>query len=619
MQQNISIQILSAIITFMKYSRFIHNKRRRETWEEIVTRNKRMHIKKFPRLKNEIETVYKFVYEKKVLPSMRSAQFAGKAVEINPCRVYNCSYTPMDHPDTFSELMFLLLSGCGVGYSVQYHHVNQLPEIIKPKKSRRFLVADSIEGWTDAVKVLIKAYMGSRASLPNFDFSDIRPKGTPLLTSGGVAPGPEPLMTCLHHIQMILDRKKEGEKLTPLEVHDINCFLADAVLAGGVRRASMIALFSYDDNEMLSCKFGNWEDLNPQRARANNSVVLLRHRIKKEEFLEIWDKIEKGNRGEPGIYFTNDKDIGLNPCGEISLISNQFCNLVTANVSDVEDQKDLNNRVRAAAFIATLQASYTDFHYLRDIWRSTTEKDALIGVGMSGIASGKVLELDMKEAAKIVLEENERISKLIGINSAARCTTVKPDGTSSLVLGCSSGIHAWHNDYYIRRIRVGKEEAIYAYLKENYPNLVEDDYFKPHIQAVVSIPVKAPEGAITRSETALQLLKRLKKVYTNWIRPGHRRGSNHNNVSCTVSIKPHEWERVGEWLWENRDYYTAISVLPYDNSSYVQAPLEDIDEKTYNKLVKTLKKIDLTKVKENRDVTSLNDSIACGGGSCELV
>ncbi len=617
-KMELPVKILSDITVFMKYAKFNAAKNRRENWSELVDRNKEMHLQKFPQLKDEIENAYQFVYDKKILPSMRSLQFAGKPIAINNARLYNCCFLPVDHTDAFSEVMFLLLSGTGVGYSVQRHHVEQLPEINKPTKSRRYLVGDSIEGWADAIKVMIAAYMKNKA-MPIYDFSDVRPKGAMLLTSGGKAPGPEPLKDCLHNVQKILDRKQNGEKLTTLEVHDILCYIADAVLAGGIRRSAMISLFNIDDDDMLTCKFGNWWETNPQRGRANNSAVVVRSKVEEEVFIDLWKKIEASGSGEPGFFFTNDKDWGMNPCAEISLRPFQFCNLTTIHAGDVESQEDLNARARAAAFIGTLQASYTNFHYLRDVWKRTTEKEALIGVSMTGIASGSVLKLDLKEASTIVKEENARIASLIGTNPAARCTTVKPEGTSSLVLGTSSGIHAWHNDFYIRRIRVGKNESIYNYLVLNHPELVKDEFFKPNIQAVIEVPQKAPEGAVTRQESALDLLKRVSKVWKEWVKPGHRKGTNKNNVSVTVSIKPDEWQEVGEWMWANRDSFTALSVLPYSDHTYIQAPFEDITEEQYNEMVKTLHNINLDDVVEFEDVTNLQGEAACVGGACEIV
>jgi len=526
-------KILSEITTFMKYAKYLPKKQRRETWKELVDRNKAMHLEKFPKLEKEIEAAYEFVYDKKVLPSMRSLQFAGKPIQINNARLYNCCFLPINHTDAFSEVMFLLLSGTGVGYSVQKNHIEQLPPVNKPVKTRRYLVGDSIEGWADAVKMMVEAYMKGKA-LPLYDFSDVRPKGALLLTSGGKAPGPEPLKDALHNIQKIFDRKQNGQHLTTLEVHDILCFIADAVLSGGIRRSAMISLFDLDDDDMLTCKFGNWWEQNPQRGRSNNSAVIVRHKIEKEVFLDLWKKIEMSGSGEPGFFFTNDPNWGLNPCAEI------------------------------------------------------------------------------------VKEENARVAEMIGTNKAARTTTVKPEGTSSLVLGTSSGIHAWHNDFYVRRIRVGKNEGIYQYLADNHPEIVEDEFFKPKQQAVISVPQKAPKGAITRQESALDLLGRTSKVWKEWVKAGHRKGENKNNVSVTVTIKPDEWVGVGEWMWDNRENFTALSVLPYSDHSYMQAPFEDITEEQYKEMVGHLHKIDLTKVVEVEDNTDLAGEVACGGGGCEV-
>jgi ribonucleoside-diphosphate reductase alpha chain len=615
---DVTQEILSDLTTYMKYAKFRPELNRRETWKELVTRNKEMHQNKFPNLKDEIEEVYKLVYDKKVLPSMRSLQFAGKPIELNNARIFNCSFLPLDDWRAFSEIMFLLLSGCGVGYSVQTHHIEKLPEIKVPIKHKRYLVGDSIEGWADAVRMLCKAYFQG-APLPLFDFRDIRPKGAQLITVGGKAPGPEPLKECLFNLQKIFERKKNGDKITSLEAHDMACHIADAVLSGGIRRAALISLFDLDDEEMLTCKFGNWWEENPQRGRANNSAVVLRHKITEEEFRKLWKKIELSGSGEPGIYFSNDKDWGTNPCCEIALRPFQFCNLCEVNVSNIESQEDLNERVKAGAFIGTLQSAYTDFHYLRDIWQKTTEKDALLGVGMTGIGSGAVLNYNLKEAADVAKEENARIAEAIGVNKAARVTTVKPSGTSSLVLGTSSGIHAWHNDYYIRRIRVGKNEAIYTHLSIHHPELVEDDFFKPTIQAVISVPQKAPEGSILRTENVIDMLERTKRFNLQWVRKGHRKGANTNNVSATVSIKEGEWEQVGNWMWENRETFNGLSVLPYFGGSYTQAPFEDITKEQFEEMAQHLHTIDLSKVVEFSDETALMDQAACAGGACEIV
>jgi len=614
--------ILSDITVHMKYAKYNPELNRRETWSELVDRNIAMHKKKYPELIDQIDEAYKYVYDKKILPSMRSLQFAGKPIEISPNRLYNCSYLPADHPDCFSEIMFLLLSGCGVGYSVQQHHIKDLPNITKPfdKRTRRFVIGDSIEGWSDAVKVLIKSYLGNkRTSKILFDYTDIRPKGARLVTSGGKAPGPQPLKECLIKVEGILNAKQDGSTLSSIEVHDIICHIADAVLAGGIRRAALISLFSAADDEMISCKSGDWWESNPQRGRANNSAVLMRHKITEDFFMNLWKRVELSGAGEPGIYLNNDKDWGTNPCCEIALRPFQFCNLCEVNVSDIESQDDFNARVKAAAFIGTLQAGYTDFHYLREIWKETTEKDALIGVSMTGIGSGAVLDFDMSDAANIVKKENARVAKLIGINKSARSTTVKPAGTTSLVLGTSSGIHAWHNDYYVRRMRVGKNEAIYTYLSINHPELIEDEFFRPHDTAVISVPQKAPEGSIMRTESPFDTLERVKRVATEWVKPGHRTGSNSHNVSATISLREDEWDEAGKWMWENRNHYNGLSVLPYNGGTYTQAPFEDIDEAKFIEMSKVLSNVDLTKVVELDDNTDLSGELACAGGNCEVV
>ena len=1277
---DVARETLSDITVHMKYSRYIPAKQRRETWEEIVDRNKEMHIRRFPGLKDEINEAYKLVYDKKVLPSMRSMQFAGKPIEINNSRVYNCAYMPVEHTDAFSETMFLLLGGTGVGYaldlntpipiptgwkkmeelevgdevfgddgkvtkiinvspiynnhkvyeiefsngqkiksdenhlwtiqtrgqrnasgnrtglntmdkktkelktsdsikvsnpmelpeknlildpyilgywlgdgttkqpvistgdefiveefdklgfgltflrrydyyvknglgkklrelglqerytdhitkkriekgikkipqeylraskkqrlsllqglmdsdgtctkkgqcvfsvklenlaretlelcsslglnptlksrmmgklkmwvvsfttemsvfrlprklkrlqghttqsdrifiknikevnsipvkcitvdneshlylagrlfvpthnSVQKHHVEKLPVIkgiIKPRgreRKKRYLVGDSIEGWSDAIKVLVESWFYGKREI-EFDYRDIRQKGARLITSGGKAPGPAPLRECVVQITNIFENvfaeRGYATKLEPVEIHDIFCHIADAVLAGGIRRAAMISLFSMNDETMATCKLGDWWEKNPQRGRANNSAVIVRNKVKKKDFTELWKKVEASGSGEPGIYFTNDKDWGINPCAEIALrpygfcvagdtnlitkqgienienttdkeieiwngeswkkvspyktgnsdilyrvqfsdgsyldatnnhkflTKNRFeesfvesttleiidklktskypiqiphsniiykdginevnaydfgfvlgdgsvyqnlvygalynddkllefntaenqgkeltniygtkyqkvkfkldvdfckvlkyndklpkkiftwnkssilnfiagwadadgsqaskgiriydredkirnaqllltkigiyssvnlmskkgswtnlgerkndiwylqitktieipcqrlicdnkdealfkgkyqiiksieelegthnsycltenekhqcvfnnvltkqCNLTEINASNITSQEDFNNRAKVASFIGTLQASYTDFHYLRDEWRKTAEKDALLGVSMTGIASGAIFDLNSEEAANVAIKENERIAEIIEINKAARVTTVKPSGTTSLVLGTSSGIHAWHNDYYIRRIRVGKNEAIYKYLSIHHPELLEDEYFKPDSTAVISIPQKAPSNAILRVESPIETLERVKRISQEWIAPGHINGMNSHNVSCTINLKDDEWEDVGRWMWDNRKFYNGIAVFPYYGGTFPQAPFEDCDEKTYNKILKSLKEIDLTKIIESDDDTNLAGEIACGGsGSCDI-
>ena len=620
MNNDLSVNILSDITVFTKYAKYIPKLKRRETWDEIVDRNKKMHIKKFPELKKEIAEAYEFVYAKKVLPSMRSMQFAGKPIEISPNRIYNCAFLPVNAWQAFPEIIFMLLGGSGLGISVQKHHIEALPHIQLPtERPRRYLISDSIEGWADAVKVLMKSYFFSGSTI-NFDFSDIREKGAPLITSGGKAPGPQPLKECLLKIRGILDQKENGDQLTSVEVFDIVCHIADAVLAGGIRRAAIITLFSATDDDMLAAKTGKWYELNPQRGRSNNSALLVRHKIDKEFFLDLWEKIKLSGSGEPGIFFTNDKEWGVNPCGEVSLKSNTVCNLTEINGGNVVDEQDLFDRAKAASFIGTLQATYTDFHYLRRVWQRNTEKEALIGVGITGIASGNVSDHNIEEAARLVKKENKRVAKILGINAAARTTTIKPSGTTSIIVGTSSGIHAWHSDFYIRRMRIGKNEALYSYLNKFHPELVKDEYFRPHDTAVIEVPQKAPLLGITRKESIFSLLNRIKKYNMEWVRGGHRKGDNYNNVSATLSVKPNEWELVGEWMWENRNNYNGLAVIPFseDDHTHVQMPFEEIDETEFNIMSEKLKEIDITQIKENGDYTDLQGEAACAAGACEI-
>ena len=615
---DLGLDALSKITVFSKYAKYIPELKRRETWDEIVDRYQEMMIKKYSYLEESIIESAKFIREKKVLPSMRALQFAGPAMEVNNARGYNCAFLPVDSLYSFSETMFLLLGGSGVGFSVQKHHVAQLPAIKKQEnyKQRNYLIEDSIMGWADSVKMLMKFYFEGGPK-PKFDFRAIRHKGARLVTAGGKAPGPEPLKLCLSHIDAIMERKENGEQLSPLECHDIMCHIANSVLAGGIRRSAMISLFSHDDEEMITCKYGNWWELNEQRGRSNNSAVLERGSVGEEEFKALWKRIEASGSGEPGIYWTNNKDWGTNPCCEIGLRPFQFCNLCEVNVSDIESQTDLNDRVATAAFFGTLQAGFFDFHYLRPIWQKTTQKDALLGIGMTGIGSGEILKYNLEIAANTAKVVNSMISEKLGTNEAARITCIKPSGTTSLVLGTASGIHAWHNDYYLRTMRFNKNEDIAMYLEVNHPELCEDDVLRPKDTLCVRIPVKAPDGSILRTESPLETLERVKKFATQWILPGHISGDNTHNVSATISITD-EWEVVGQWMWDNREVYNGLSVLPYFGGSYKQAPFEDITEEQYTEKLSHLTSVDLTKVMELDDTVDFGQVASCAGGACSL-
>lgn len=615
------ISVLSDITVFNKYAKFTPEVNRRESFVEIATRNAEMHIKKYPHMAEDINNVYdNFVKTKRVLPSMRSLQFGGRPILLNEARIFNCAYAPAESPKFFSELMFLLLGGTGMGYSVQKRHVSKLPKIKNPESDGeyKFQVQDSIVGWSDAIKVVAKAFFDA-GTLPKFCYLDIREKGSELVTTGGQAPGPEPLKICVNQLITLL-RGAVGRRLKPIEVHDMACIIADAVLAGGIRRAAMISLFDRDDEDMLTSKAGEWYITHPYRARSNNSAVLPRGEVSEEEFSALMKRVEESGCGEPGVYWTNNKDWGTNPCCEIALRPYQMCNLTEINAGAFTTQEEFNEAAAAAAFIGTLQAGYTDFHYLNPKWKIACEKDALLGVSMTGIASGNAERLSMQEATQHALESNARTAKAIGIRKAARVTCVKPAGTTSLVLGTSSGIHAWHAPYYIRRMRAGKDEALAQYMMKAAPGLVEQDVFVPH-QVVLSFPQKAPEGATVRSESMMSLLERVKNVSQNWVAAGHRNGTNQHNVSCTISVKNGEWEPLTKWMWDNRTHYNGISVLPYFGAeAYPQLPFEDIDEAKYLEMIPMLNGIDIGQVFEE-DGTSINLSQeqACAGGACEII
>ena len=615
---NESNKLLSDIVAFRTYAKYIPHLQRRETLQETVNRTMNQHLEKFPKLSNEITKAFSLVHELKIMPSMRSMQFAGEAINSNNARSYNCSFINITYQRAFSEILFLLLSGTGVGFSVQKRHVNQLSSIRKPKEEGYFRVHDSIEGWSQSLDVLLDGYFNGGIK-PDFDFSGIRPKGSYLVTTGAKAPGPEPLRHMLSQVEKILINSI-GRKLRPIEVHDLCCIIADCVLSGGIRRAALISLFDKSDDEMLKSKSGTWWEKSPWRARSNNSVVLHRNETSKEEFDHILKMCEDSKAGEPGIFWTNDYELGVNPCAEISLNTNQFCNLTSINQTGVNSEKEFFKRVRAATIIGTLQASYTSFPYLSEKWRLQTEAEALLGVSFTGVADsvGFITPNLLREGAKLVLQTNEEIAKKIGINVAARTTCLKPEGTVSTIVGSSSGVHDRHAKNYIRRIRMNDSDPLAKYLKYTIPDLVEQDIFSES-GVVVSIPQESPKGSVTRDMTsALDMLKRANMYNTDWIKEGHRSGLNRHNCSLTISVRDDEWISLREEMWNTKDSYTGISLLPYDGGSYQQAPFEDISETKYKEMEKLVKHIDLTKVKEIEDFTNRGETLACSGNVCEI-
>ena len=614
---NKSNKLLSDLVAFRTYAKHLQHLSRRESLEESINRNMNMHLEKFPKLSRDIIKAYKQVHDLKVMPSMRSLQFGGEAIVKNNSRIYNCAFVHIKYPRVFAESLYLLLCGTGVGYSVQNHHIEQLPLLRKPKRENMHLIHDSIEGWADAVDALMNAYFNG-AIRPVFDYSQISAKGSYLSTTGSKAPGPEPLRFAINLVEKKL-QSAVGRKLNSLEVHDIICILADCVLAGGIRRAALIALFDKNDTAMLTCKHGEWWTKSPYRARANNSAMLLRSSTTYEEFLQVFEACIASNAGEPGFLWVDDLEMGANPCVEIGLQSNQFCNLTTTNMTGIKSEKDFLNRIYAATLLGTLQASYTDFPYLGEKWKHVTEDEALIGCSFTGIADAPQITPELlQKAAALVLEVNEKYSKLIGIKPAARTTAIKPEGTASCVLGSASGIHARHSPYYLRRIRLNKEESLAKYLKLAIPELIEDDLFSNR-DIVVTIPQESPEGSIVRDqESASTLLDRVLFYNQNWVIPGHRSGKARHNVSCTINYKPEEVSGLLTRLWDERNIYSGISLLPFDGGNYQQAPFETCDETKFQEMNKLVKGIDLTQVLEMDDQTNMAEQLACAGGVCEI-
>jgi ribonucleoside-triphosphate reductase (thioredoxin) len=615
---NKSNRLLSELVAYRTYAKHLNHLNRRETLEETLNRNLTMFLERYPKLSRDILKAGKQLHDFNVMPSMRSLQFGGEAIVRNNVRLFNCSFANITEPRIFAEALFLLLSGTGFGYSVQSRHINQLPSIKKPKEEGTYVVHDSIEGWAEALRNLTDSYFYCSIR-PIFDFSRVRPKGSYLVTTGAKAPGPEPLRQMLLKVEEVL-KSAIGRKLKTIEVHDIICLIADCVLSGGIRRAALISLFDRNDNDMLKSKHGSWWEKHPHRARANNSAVLPRAEVTHEEFKHVYDMCIASNAGEPGFFWTNNPDWGTNPCAEIGLQSHQFCNLTTTNLTGIKNEKDFHNRVYAAALLGTLQAGFTDFPYLSEKWKQVTENEALIGCSFTGIADSPGLSGDqLKAAARTVLEVNEKYARKIGINLSARTTAIKPEGTASCVVGSSSGVHARHSEYYLRRIRMNKDDELAKYLSRVVPELVEDDVFSK-TGVVVTIPQESPVGAITRhQETALNLFDRVKHYYNNWILPGHRSGDNTHNVSCTINYKPEEVEPLLERLWNDRDQYAAVSLLPFSDAVYQQSPFEDTDKETFEKYNKMVNEIDLTKVLEFEDNTNRAEQLACtAGGFCEI-
>lgn len=616
---NFNDKLLSDIVAFRTYARYVPDIKRRESLDETCERYLVMHEERFPSIRDDIRRHGQQLLDLRAMPSMRALQFAGPAIKQNNARMFNCSFKAVNDVDSFGEILYLLLSGCGVGFSVQWANVRQLPVVKRPKEEGVFFIQDSIQGWAQALDILVRSYFYGHPK-PIFEYGMVREKGALLKTTGARAPGPEPLRKMLVNVENLL-RARIGRRLRPIDVHDLVCLISECVRAGGIRRAALISLFDPDDDEMLAAKSGNWFEDHPYRAGANNSAVICRDDEHAwEHFSRVFKALRESNSGEPGIYWTNDPTWGTNPCVEISLQDSQFCNLTTVNQSRASTKHELQEAVMAASFFGTLQAAYTDFDYLRPEWKKTTDLGALLGVSFTGIADAAARhDPYLREMAQVAVATNYKTAEAIDIQYADRVTALKPEGSSSAVLGSSSGIHARHAPYYLRRIRLGSDDsALVEYLKAKVPDLMEVDKYGPD-SVIITIPQKSPVGAIVRdNETAASLFDRALTYNRDWVAPGHNRGENRNNVSCTLSVREEEWDEVESLLWFNRFSYNGMSILPYDGGSYEQAPFETCDEETYLKYSERVKDLDLREIVEEEDATNMTAIVACAGGACEI-
>ena len=607
-----SIKSLMNYTFVSKYARWDADKKRRETWGESVDRVRQMMIDKYVgesqthniEISEAIHKAYDDMKKKKILGSQRALQFGGSPIFKHNARIYNCIASYIDRVRFFQECMYLLLCGCGTGFSVQKHHIDKLPDLIKTKDGqKKFVIEDSIEGWSDSVGVLVSSYFKKCDLFPEykgknvlFDYTKIRPAGSYLKSSGGKAPGPEPLKKALTNIKKVLDNAvKEGRtRLKPIEAYDIVMYGADAVISGGVRRSATICVFSPEDEEMAKAKTGSWFIDNPQRGRSNNSALLLRGETTKAQFKELMQSVKEF--GEPGFVWSDSKELIVNPCVEIGMwpvdeqtgkTGWQACNLSTINCAKVKTEQDFYDACVSASIIGTLQAGFAKFPYLGEVSERIISREALLGVSMTGIMEQHEICLDpeiQKKGAQIVKDTNARIAKLIGINKAARTTCVKPEGTSSCILGTSSGIHPHHAKRYIRRVQANKMEPIYQYFKTINPRACEESVWSNNdSDDVVAFCVEVPDGSKIKNQVdAIGLLEYVKSTQQNWVMSGTnpkectQKWLTHN-VSNTINVRPDEWDDVTDFIYSNRKFFCGVSLLPIaGDKDYAQAPFTTV-------------------------------------------
>ena len=594
-----------------KYARWIESENRRETWKEAVDRVRNMMQIFYANrhISEDIDWAYDLMFKKKVLGSQRALQFGGDPILKRHAKIYNCTSSYCDRLRFFQECFWLLLCGSGTGFSVQKHHVAKLPNLCSEKKDKRkgvkYKIEDSIEGWADSLGVLLSSYFNKpsesrfaeyKDKYIVFDYSNIRVKGSQLSSGVGKAPGFEPLQNGLEKIRELLDQCVENgqKKLRPIDAYDIIMHSSDAVLSGGVRRSASLALFSYDDEEMAKAKTGNWYIDNPQRARSNNSALLLKDNTSYEDFKNLMESVKEF--GEPGFIWSDSTEMTFNPCVEVGMwpvdektgkSGWQGCNLSTINCSSVTDEEDFYERCKAAAIIGTLQAGFTNLDYLGDISKSIFDREALLGVSLTGIMEKHDLVLTekvLKAGAKIAVDTNKELSKKIEINQAARVTCLKPEGTSSSMLGTSSGIHPHHAKRYIRHVQANVLEPPYQYFKSYNPQACEKSSWSANnTDEVIKFPIEVPDGSKLKNQLpAVEMLSVVKDAQKNWVHSGKNRSLCtqeflSHNVSNTVTVQPEEWEDVTKYIYNNRKFFAGISLIPQSgDKDYPQAPFTTV-------------------------------------------
>jgi ribonucleoside-diphosphate reductase alpha chain len=634
-----------------KYAKYDEKKKRRETWDETVGRVEKMHLKRYSSLsaedKAEIIKAFDYVRAKKVTPSMRSMQFGGKAIEAHNGRIYNCGVRHVDSIRSFAESFYALLCGTGVGFGITNFFLNRIPDFVNKNDKTgtvvTYVIEDSIEGWADSIEALLNCYCKNTAYSGRkivFDYSKIRPKGTKLKTGGGKAPGYKGLKNCHKKIKDLLDTviEDQGQKrMKTINAYDILMHCADAVLSGGIRRSACSVIFEATDEDMMNAKTGNWFEKNPQRARSNNSAIIIRGKTSYKEFCDLIEKTKQF--GEPGFLYVVDEKQLLNPCFEISFIpitadgrcGFQFCNLTSINGAKITSINEFKEASWAASLIGTLQAGYTTFPYLGHTTQELTREEALLGVSITGMMDNPDVLFNskfQKEAAQVAVDTNKIWAKKIGINQAHRVTCIKPEGTNSIVLSAASGIHPHHATKYFRRIQVNKEDNVYRFFKMFNDHACEESVWSANkVDDVITFPVEVSEVAkIKENLSAIEHLKLIRLTQKNWVNTGttevNTKPLNHS-VSCTVIVKDDEWTEVTKFLFDNQEDFTAVSLLPYSGDKiYKQAPMEAVvtpeDEARFDNLVKNWSKVDYKKLEEHDDETSHTTEAACAGGNCEV-